>query len=330
MIEGKEARKFNKIKESISEETKGILNEILSHNLKSDREWILTSRLIHKFKEDIVLKSLGSLNTNIVKEFSDNGRKRCCLTFLGMLLTSEGERSIDLFINYLSFAQKNLQSDFEFSKIESKDIYKNFNFSEEQQKIFTKLLFASHFIDGGGGNETNWSFGVPSFMENELVLENNLREFFFRYVFEYEDKKLPTLLEEREKRYKPQKEKSSFWFIKDKKLRTLIENDWNEINSVFYAQAWKSCIILCGSVLEGLLINELKPYLQNANQAYQILKKKTAPVLEKWDLGDLIEVANQLQLFSKGTIHLTNAVREFRNLVHPGKQLREHIKVTEE
>ena len=333
MTQGREEKKFNKIKESISNETKIVLDEIWIYHFESEssRDWILTSRLSYKFGKEVIAEILSSLNTSVLKEISDNGRKKCYLTFLGMLLTTYGEGFIDSFINYLSVIQRNLRGDLEFAKIKSDDVYKHLNFvEEEQKKIFTKLLWASHFKDGGGGSGNNWEFGITSVMENELALEENLREFFFRHVFEYLDEKNPASFEEREKSYKPQKEKSSFWFIKDKKLRELIENDWNEINSIFYAQAWKSSIILCGSVLEGLLINELKPNIQNANQEYQTLKSKTAPVLEKWDLADLVEVASKLQLFPKGTIHLTHAVREFRNLVHPGKLLREHIKVTEE
>src|SRR4051812_35786047 len=117
MTQGKEEKKFNKIKESISKETKLILDEIWNYNLDSDRKWILTSQLHHKFGKEVVIKSLCSLNSSIVKEFSDIGRKRCYLTFLGMLLTSDGEKSIDLFIDYLSFTQMHLRGDLGVSKI---------------------------------------------------------------------------------------------------------------------------------------------------------------------------------------------------------------------
>ena len=184
--------------------------------------------------------------------------------------------------------------------------------------------------DGGSGNGTNWKFGIPSYMENELVLEENIKEFFFRYVFEYNKETLPCLYEEREDRLKPINEKSLFSFITDNKLRELIEKDWKEINSVFYAGAWKSCVLLCGSVLEGILINELSKVLQRANVEYQNQKKKNAPTLDRWDLIDLVDVANKLNVFSKRTFYLTHAIREFRNLIHPGKQLREHLEITEE
>lgn len=322
--------RFEKLKESISNDSKLILNEIWNYNFKSDRKCILTSSLSYKFGKKTVYNSLSSLNTSVLKEFSDNGRKRCYLTFLGMLLTSEGEQSIDLFLKYLSFIQNNLRNNFEFSEIKSEEVYENCNFSEEQQKIFTKLLWVSHFTDGGGGGGTNWKFGIPSYMENELALEENIEEFFFRYVFEYNNESLPSLYEEREGRLIANNEKSPFSFITDNKLRTLIEKDWAEVTSIFYVRAWKSCVLLCGSILEGILINELNKNLQAANTEYQTRRSKNAPNLDKWDLVDLVEVANKLNVFPKGTFHLTHAIREFRNLIHPGKQLREHLEITEE
>jgi hypothetical protein len=333
MVLGKEEKKFDKLKDLLSDDTKSIINEIWEEYIKSemfDRKWILTSKLIFKFGKEIFIASLGSLNTSILKEYSDNGRRRCYLTFLGMLLTSEGKQTIDLFIKYLSFIQKNLRDDSGFNKIKSENVYKELGLTNKQQQIFTRFLWASRFTDGGGGGGTSWEFGIPAYMENNLILEDNLREFFFRYVFEYSEEKLPSLLDLRESKYRKKKEKSAFSFIADKKLRNLIEKDWEEINAIFNVNAWKSCVLLCGSILEGILINELKRNQPIANQEYQRLKNRNAPVLDRWDLVDLVEISNRLQLFPKGTIHLNHAIREFRNLVHPGKQLREHIEVTEE
>ena len=43
-----------------------------------------------------------------------------------------------------------------------------------------------------------------------------------------------------------------------------------------------------------------------------------------------MEVAKDIGLLNKSVGHLGHGLREFRNLVHPGKQVREKVSLTEE
>jgi hypothetical protein len=45
----------------------------------------------------------------------------------------------------------------------------------------------------------------------------------------------------------------------------------------------------------------------------------------KWDLSDLINVAVDLKLVRTGVEKLSHSVREYRNLVHPGNELRNKL-----
>jgi hypothetical protein len=57
---------------------------------------------------------------------------------------------------------------------------------------------------------------------------------------------------------------------------------------------------------------------------------KNAPkdkVLDKWDLGQLIKVAVELKLVEPVAETLANAVRQYRNLVHPDAELRNELRV---
>lgn len=53
----------------------------------------------------------------------------------------------------------------------------------------------------------------------------------------------------------------------------------------------------------------------------QALHGKTPPKLEKWRLCDWIDVLTQIRLLSPNVKHFGHALREFRNHVHPEKEL---------
>jgi len=67
-----------------------------------------------------------------------------------------------------------------------------------------------------------------------------------------------------------------------------------------------------------------------AKVAYHKLKIKNPPDLSSWNLVELVEVARDIGLLNKSVVHLSYGLREFRNLVHPGKQVREKVSLTEE
>jgi hypothetical protein len=330
----KAEKKFNEINAQISDEIRKVLDEIWRHNLLRGK-WIKTSALFSQFETPVVMDALRSLNASIVKEFDDYGRRRCYLSFLGILLTSEGQSAINLLEKYLVYSKKRLLADSECSGISSDEIYTHYSLSEKEQDILTRFIWRSPFKDGGsGGNTTKWSVGFPYEMENELVLNGDIREFLFKGLLEQYDEKVPALYDEREAYLNAslnQEKKSAFWFIKEPKLKKLIETDWEEIQRVYRVDAWKSTILLCGGVLEGILINELSEKEADAKDAYlRIRNNKEPQELNRWQLIDLVDITKELDLFPTGAFHLTHAVREYRNLIHPGKQLREDIEVTEE
>jgi len=55
---------------------------------------------------------------------------------------------------------------------------------------------------------------------------------------------------------------------------------------------------------------------------------KSAPKesdISRWGLADLINVAVELELVSVGIEKLSHSIREYRNLVHPGNELRNKL-----
>jgi hypothetical protein len=59
------------------------------------------------------------------------------------------------------------------------------------------------------------------------------------------------------------------------------------------------------------------------NTAASPAKLNGGEPLEKWRLADLIKEASKLNLLGKATGNLAQQVKEHRNLIHPGRSLRE-------
>ncbi len=113
-----------------------------------------------------------------------------------------------------------------------------------------------------------------------------------------------------------------FAFIKDQGLRKVLERDGLETQATLAGGHWKSTIILAGGVLEAILMDRLL-YEPSALTAVNAPKKKKN--VTEWTLNELILVALELQSVNASVANLSHAVREFRNLVHPGKELREKL-----
>lgn len=117
-----------------------------------------------------------------------------------------------------------------------------------------------------------------------------------------------------------------FSFVSKAGLRTMIERDYAELQTVTSVRAVKARLILAGSLIEGLLLDAL----QRDEQKAQSSKKAESKPLDEWGLGSLIDVAVELGLIGTGAQSFGHAVREYRNLVHPGKELRSNYRVAPE
>ena len=121
----------------------------------------------------------------------------------------------------------------------------------------------------------------------------------------------------------PVTEKRQFAFISNPDLRTIIERDYSEIQRNYIAECWKSTIILCGGAIEAILTDLL---LSNETAAKAVKSAPSEPDITRWDLSALISVAVELSLVSAGVDKLSHSLREYRNLVHPGNELRNKLR----
>lgn len=113
-----------------------------------------------------------------------------------------------------------------------------------------------------------------------------------------------------------------FSFIKDQELSVILERDYAEIAKALISESWKSVMILSGGAIEAILLDLLAKNPDSLSSA-----KAPQKDLLRWDLNNLIEVATEEELVDAEVSMLTDSVRNYRNLIHPGKEIRSSQKV---
>ena len=96
----------------------------------------------------------------------------------------------------------------------------------------------------------------------------------------------------------------------DDKLKLGLENDYLELQGALTVSLWKSVHVLSGSVIEAILV-----------YAIQIDGNYTGDVLKK-TLSDLVSIAREKGILTERSEQLCSAVKNFRNLIHPGRIVR--------
>ena len=106
-----------------------------------------------------------------------------------------------------------------------------------------------------------------------------------------------------------------FDFITDEKFKRLLERDYEEMTLCLEAKSAKSVLILSGSIIEAVLSD----YFLNFPPAEYNEKKILA-----LDLYKLIELAKENNLISQSTKELSTVLKNYRNLIHPGREIRKN------
>ena len=109
-----------------------------------------------------------------------------------------------------------------------------------------------------------------------------------------------------------------FDFVADAELRSSLISDYRELHNSLDSSSWKSVHVMAGSMIETILVD----YLLSIN--YQDPNGKD--ILEL-SLGQLISACKNQGILTQRAQDLSNVVRDYRNLIHPGrvKRLQETI-----
>jgi hypothetical protein len=128
----------------------------------------------------------------------------------------------------------------------------------------------------------------------------------------------------------------SFSWIANPQLRQIVERDYRELSHfLFPSGAWKSTVVLAGSILEAVLYDRLTRDSARTNQAMAASRapgkppkgsgvKKDIKVNEgedEWKLINLIQVAVEINLLPQEKEKVVDQVlRDYRNYIHPHKE----------
>jgi len=121
-------------------------------------------------------------------------------------------------------------------------------------------------------------------------------------------------------------------FIGDPDLRQSIRLDISTASQTFVNGEWKATTVLAGAATEALLLsyltdNSTEPKRERAIE--ELLssgnfssKEKLPADLNKWNLSQLIQVAWKLEIIREATRSQCLLAKDFRNFIHPGREVR--------
>ncbi|MBF0487005.1 MAG: hypothetical protein HQK98_02485 [Nitrospirae bacterium] len=105
----------------------------------------------------------------------------------------------------------------------------------------------------------------------------------------------------------------------------------SDIEKCLDAKAVLGTIILCGSMLEGILYGVISKYPEE-ERVKASPKDKSGKIKDfnDWKLNDFIEVARKIGFIDEDVKQFSHTLRTFRNYIHPEKQAREQPNPTED
>ena len=324
------------LREQLTNDQRALLDAIWGYYNENGR-WVPRPVLHHRFLDlgkSAIRAALVRLGCSVVFESRDDGKECYRSTFLGVFLTSNGHETERLLVQYLEYVRGQYLANPEIDTVRSQDIERELGLTSQQSDTLRQVIQLGQLWSGSASwGFQRWSAGIPPDVDELPALQNLSAYVRGRAVKDYD----PTIPFDEAERTSyllnktQQKELNvEFWFISAPKLQEQLASDWLEAQAVHKAKAWKSCVILCGSILEGLLLDILSQYPRETEEIYTKLRQKSPPELSRWSLADMVEVARERGVLREGVFHLSQALREFRNLIHPGRQMREKVQLSEE
>ncbi|MBI2159628.1 MAG: hypothetical protein HYU25_04420 [Candidatus Rokubacteria bacterium] len=117
-------------------------------------------------------------------------------------------------------------------------------------------------------------------------------------------------------------------FVDDDEYRRRLREDIAGAESSFEDGQFKASTVLAGSVVEALVLFQIQRRPNRDVDAAIGELKLVAKALEERALGDLLRIARSLRLFSDEALRAAELAKDFRNLIHPGREQRKALTCT--
>lgn len=117
----------------------------------------------------------------------------------------------------------------------------------------------------------------------------------------------------------------------DSEVSDVIEDRLQEAQACLNVGAHLSVIILCGSVLEAVLLGAAQKDPEKFSRAASCPKRQDGKTkrFRHWSLSEFIDVAYDIKLLKQDVRKFSHELRAFRNYIHPEKQMRANFKPSE-
>lgn len=106
---------------------------------------------------------------------------------------------------------------------------------------------------------------------------------------------------------------AKFDFISGEGFRASLESDYHELLTAMEYKAWKTVHVLSGSIIEAVLVD----YLVTIDY-----KNKSSKDPLEMTLGELIAACKKEGILTQRSADLSSVVKDYRNLIHPGRVVR--------
>ena len=103
----------------------------------------------------------------------------------------------------------------------------------------------------------------------------------------------------------------------------IIERRLEEARKALEAGAYLSDVVLCGSILEGVLLGkaQMEPALFNRSPVSPKTGEDKAKRFPEWTLAQFIDVASNVRILKPVVQKFSHGLRDFRNYIHPYEQM---------
>lgn len=336
------------LRDSITDRQREILDDVWTQ-LKKTNIGAPERPLFDKYGKSQLLHETQKLGRSVIYSNHEENKIRYNLGLVGIFLTSDGPHLEKVVEKYLIVLRDVYAKDKEIERFSSKDLASwapelsaNELASLRQILYRSQGSFASRL---GGWNTEEWLVSVDDDVV-ELKNVKNWKIYIQAGIMKQHDSRLPAdriryhgfsapsptwgtqngldvpkRLQSTSKNYnKSQRRKLDLTFIKDDvPLLSIVDADWKEACQALTGKAWKSCVLLCAGIVEGLLLWQLERAQRDINAA----QGKTIDIRYDGEvLSIVIRMSREQGLLGEHELFLTEWARIFRNTIHPGNQRR--------
>ena len=105
-------------------------------------------------------------------------------------------------------------------------------------------------------------------------------------------------------------------------VKPIIDSRITEMKKCFDSKAYLASVIICGSLLEGVLLGLASSHPREFNTSNSAPKQDgTVKPFQNWKLTEFIDVAYNIGFIKEDVRKFSHVLRDFRNYIHPFEQM---------